>query len=183
MSSQDPTHDPRCLPGAELLRLVPPRCPRVFPLSLEDAAVRRAEIAEIERLCFGWEPRHRSRLEDELQARGSTALILEDTATLDLIGFTVARRTTILREAYVALSAVRPEYQGQKFIGVLRSRLEDELHLRGYEYLASESRSDNGYAAKLLRHYGDRVVERREIPVRSPGEYPREFIKIRIASE
>lgn len=182
MGIQGPADEPRAPNQGELNSLAVPRAPRVFPLSIEDAIVRRSEIAEIEQLCFGWKPEYLTRLERDLRVRGSIAFVLDDTATLQMLGFTVARPTLVPGEAYLTISAIHPTFQGQKLIGLLRSRLERHLLDRGYRTLASEARIDNGYASKLLRHYADRVVHRESLPPTEGAPYPREFIRIRLGT-
>jgi len=64
--------------------------------------------------------------------------------------------------AYIMNTAIKPEYQGKGNVGALMKDLELELRTRGVKWITRDSAVENGYADKIQKHYGERVVETRE---------------------
>jgi ribosomal protein S18 acetylase RimI-like enzyme len=77
---------------------------------------------------------------------------------------------------YVETTEIHPDWQGNKFITSLIGTLEFIAKERGYRYLTRHAAVGNGYAEKIARSYGDRVVESHP---RSSDEYGNQmFFKI-----
>ena len=56
--------------------------------------------------------------------------------------------------------------------------LEDVLRKKGFEFLDRDTRSDNGYAEKVVGHYGDRIVFVQD-PIRTEwGE--QQYIRVKL---
>ncbi len=64
--------------------------------------------------------------------------------------------------AYIMNTAIAPEHQGKGYVGELMRNLEEELRARGVKWITRHSAVDHGYADKIQRHYGDRIVETQE---------------------
>lgn len=79
---------------------------------------------------------------------------------------------------YITSIAVLPSHQGRGIVGVLSSALEAEIVRKGYIYTEEDANDDNGYAEKIKKHYGDKVVFFGE-PHDSPWGKQR-FIKIKV---
>jgi GNAT superfamily N-acetyltransferase len=60
--------------------------------------------------------------------------------------------------AYIRYSAIAPEWRGKGVIGILMDVVEKELRAAGIPYLSRDARIENGYADKVEKHYGDRIV-------------------------
>ncbi len=84
-------------------------------------------------------------------------------------------------KAYITSIAVLPSHQGRGIVGTLSSALEQELVRQGYLRTCEDANDDNGYADKIKRHYGNRVVVYGE-PHPSPWGNQR-YIEIRLTDQ
>lgn len=129
------------------------------------------ELAKIDELTFGEDGWDATYILGLLTLSDSTAIVLYDEKNTP-IGYTVAVSSQRAYEgeleyenrdfgpeiAYVSNTVIHPEHQGKGLVGALMDKLEDALRGKGYTYLDRDSAVENGYAAKVERHYGDRVV-------------------------
>ncbi len=115
-------------------------------MSIEDAAFNSAGFGE--RMMEGL-------FEDERNIN----YLLKDSEE-KIIGYTqvCVRGDT----AYIMNTAIAPEYQGKGNVAVLMNNLENELKSRGIKWITRDTAVENGYADKIQKNYGDRIVETRE---------------------
>ena len=96
-----------------------------------------------------------------------------------LVGFSKAHIYTDHPElANIQFTGIVNSQRGNKLVGVLIERLEDELRRRNVQFVRRQSRIKDGYADAVERHYGDRIVEKKE-PEPSDKD-PKRFFKIRL---
>lgn len=62
------------------------------------------------------------------------------------------------KTAYIPLAFIDKAFQGKKLIGQLMLKLENELAVRGYEFIERDALVEHGYADAIHRHYEDRIV-------------------------
>lgn len=79
--------------------------------------------------------------------------------------------------AHIMSTAILPPYQGQGIVGILSQALENELIAQGYSYFSRDA-ADNGFADKINRHYGERVIKFG--PSKDSEFGPQRYIKIRL---
>lgn len=78
----------------------------------------------------------------------------------EIVGFTCGIPDENVADAiYIDTTEITPTEQGKKHVVSLMSRLEDEARNRGYKYLTRDAEVLNGYADKIARTYGDKVLE------------------------
>lgn len=72
--------------------------------------------------------------------------------------------------AYIMTTAIVPEYQGRKLVGALIGTLETGLKAKGYKYIERDTAVPNGYADSIERHYGERILDKKDRihPVHGP---------------
>ncbi len=56
-------------------------------------------------------------------------------------------------------TAIKKEFQGKRLVSFIMNFLEKKLKDNGYKYIEREAEVDNGYANKIRRHYGKRIIE------------------------
>jgi ribosomal protein S18 acetylase RimI-like enzyme len=114
----------------------------------------RTDILRIEARCFGANGSD----EGDLESGVKTALFLAVIRKGDkAFGYCLVNRRWP-DTAYINYTAIDPEYQDQGHLGTLIGAVEDELRLIGYPYMERNCRIENGYADKVQKHYGDRIV-------------------------
>lgn len=90
-------------------------------------------------------------------------VLLQNKENMNLVGFSVAHINIHKPDvANIELTGVAKEARGHKLVGELLSRLEEELKQRGVKFLTRGSRINDGYADAIERHYGERVIEKRD---------------------
>lgn len=122
----------------------------------------RTEIVEIENTAF------RKKADDENFLRGvftdpkNIIILLNDPEIQKTVGYIYAApdfRTDPKTVAYLESIAFLPSYQGKGLVAPLTDALENELKKRGFQEMTMRAQVNNGYADKVARHYGTRVVE------------------------
>ncbi len=77
-----------------------------------------------------------------------------------IVGFTCGIPDENVAEAiYIDTTEITPTEQGKRHIVSLMCQLEDESRNRGYKYLTRDAEVLNGYADKIAKTYGDKVLE------------------------
>lgn len=114
----------------------------------------RTDLLRIEARCFGPWGDNDEGLEEGHKKALFVAIIREgDTA----FGYCLVSRRWP-DTAYVSYTAIEPEYQNKGHLKTLIDAVETELRVIGYEYLERNARVENGYADKITKFYGSRVV-------------------------
>jgi ribosomal protein S18 acetylase RimI-like enzyme len=110
----------------------------------------------------------------------NTLVLLTDEEDGRIKGFTFAiydYDELEVRTAYIYTTKIDPKYQGKKLVVKLMDSLEAELIKKGYKQITRDARISNGYADKIQKTYGDRIIESKEHT--SPYGSQR-FFKIRL---
>lgn len=147
----------------------------------------RDDILRIENEQFGDGAFQDDYLGHEFGDPANTAVVLRDEATSRVAGFTYAVPIGLIEwdrvlesrdTAYICDTALGAAYQGRRLIAPMMAALERELRRRGYQFLERDAAVSNGYAAKIERAYGDRIVVQGEP---RDSEYgPQVFFRIRL---
>jgi ribosomal protein S18 acetylase RimI-like enzyme len=96
--------------------------------------------------------------------------IIRQIATSGLAGYAFARCDEG-DTAHVAVVGILSEFQGQKLVAPLMDVLEDELRRMGYDYAKIEAVKENGYADKVVKAYGRRIVDYSEDAIHANIKY------------
>ncbi len=75
--------------------------------------------------------------------------------------------------------AILPEFQGSGFVAHLTDKIEEKVKSRGYKFMTLDAMTENKYADKIRRHYGDRIVEEGEEKDRH-GYGKQKYFKIKL---
>jgi ribosomal protein S18 acetylase RimI-like enzyme len=60
--------------------------------------------------------------------------------------------------AYIMNTEMDRVYQGHRIVEDVMDVMETELRKRGYKYIERDAITANGYAEKIKRHYGERII-------------------------
>lgn len=126
-------------------------------------------LEEVESLNFGRDGFRANFICQELvNERGAAVLLLDDGK---VVGYTSAMDAKEAYQmsshyfgrnfdntAYISNSSIHPDYQHKGYIWMMMEKLEEILSKKGYLFLDRDSRSNLGYADKVIAHYGGRVV-------------------------
>jgi GNAT superfamily N-acetyltransferase len=144
------------------------------------------DVMRIEREAFGRGAFEEAYLRSEFEAPENAAVLLQRDGVV-VAGFTLAgpidrfdqgRYRESKETAYISDTVIEATARGQRWIAVLMEGLERELRRRGYRFVERHAAVANGYAGKISRAYGDRVVCRGR-PL--PSEWgPQAFFRIRL---
>ncbi len=125
------------------------------------------DVMRIEREQFGEGAFDEEYLADEFTDPENTAVVLIDTVSERVAGFTFAVPASLKGwahssdrkdGAYVCDTALDYDHQGRALVGAMMIVLEEQLRRRGYRYLERDAAVENGYAAKIERAYAGRIV-------------------------
>lgn len=121
-----------------------------------------SDVIEIEELCFSGKlgPEQRAFVSEwRERSFGDPGNRVSLLLTTDgrLAGFALAECAE--EPAHVKVVAVHPEFQGKGLVADLVTTLEDELRALGYQRAKIEAVKANGYAEKVCRAYGRRIVD------------------------
>ena len=106
-------------------------------------------------------------------------VVLARTSNNNLIGLTICSPTS--KDSKVAntdFTAVIPEEQGKHLVAKLMEVAEAELKRRGYLFMTTQARIQNGYANKVRKHYNERIVSESKMSGSAYG--PRINFKIKL---
>ncbi len=81
--------------------------------------------------------------------------------------------------ANIGMTGIATAKRGQKLVGVLMEKMEEELRGRGVTIILRQSRIADGYADAIERHYKDRVLEKNDDDIAKSPDPKRNF-KIRL---
>lgn len=116
-------------------------------------------ILRIERACFGKMAYKSGVLKKDLRRPKNLAVLL--LSGTQIIGFSYAL-LEVGQRANIEDTAILPEFQGQGLIAVLMGRMEQELKASGVKTITRDSAIANGYADSVERHYGVRILKKRD---------------------
>ncbi|MBX4191953.1 GNAT family N-acetyltransferase [Candidatus Parcubacteria bacterium] len=106
------------------------------------------------------------------------ALLIEKTNN-QLIGFSKAHIYSDHPDiANIEFTGITSKKRGQKLVGLVIQKLEDELRNRNVQFVRRQSRIKDGYADAVERHYKDRIVETKESE--SGQTDPKRYFKIKL---
>jgi len=78
----------------------------------------------------------------------------------EIVGFACGIPDENVAEAvYIETTEITPTEQGKGSVVKLMNLLEDECRKRGYKYITRDTEVLNGYADKIVKNYGDRILE------------------------
>jgi len=106
-------------------------------------------------------------IEVAFQSPDSTVILLRDVRD-ELLGYTLAFPFEKMdpesanekpKSAYIYFTIVDKDHRGQGFVGEITDPLFEELSEQGYEKVVRDSKRDNGYAAKIAKHYERSIDE------------------------
>lgn len=132
------------------------------------------ELFSIETKVFEEKSFTKEMMQTDISDPNTLLALLKDEDKIVGFAYTVAESENV---AGLVDIAILQEYQGNKYVGVLMSALEEELKKEGYTHLVQYSMIHNGYADKVQKHYGSRIVESKDIV----SEYGRQiYYKIKL---
>jgi ribosomal protein S18 acetylase RimI-like enzyme len=132
------------------------------------------EVFKIERKIFADKAFSEEMMRSDLDNPTTRLVLLKDNGSV--IGFTYALPEGE-KIAGIVDVAIKKEYQHQGLVGKLMSCLEAKLKQEGYEYIITHAMVENGYADKIVKSYGSRIVETKEFV----GEYGKQrYFKIHL---
>lgn len=112
-------------------------------------------IIEIETMEFKDKAFSAQELQEDFENRQNVNIVLRHGVMV--IGFT---STSINgNNAHINNVVIHPDYQGRGLIGTLMSELENTLKSRAVVEITMDAAVENGYADKVKKFYGDRVLE------------------------
>lgn len=143
----------------------------------------RNEVLAIEAAAFGdqgYNEQDEHLLQTVFETPGNINFLLLDEQSRAIVGYTLVELQEHSKTAHIRRIAIIPKEQGRGNVGRLMQVLEAELLLRGTHYLTLDAEVANGYADKVQRHYGNRVIEK-EDRLASSGQ--RRFFRIALHQE
>jgi hypothetical protein len=115
------------------------------------------KILEIEYSAFKEKGYSEAELE-EFFVEAKNIIILLKNDKDEIVGYTLAWPKS-KEEAYIESTAIDETQQNKKLVGRLIGSLEEELKKRGYKFISRDSIISNGYADKISRFYGKRIID------------------------
>jgi ribosomal protein S18 acetylase RimI-like enzyme len=125
-------------------------------------------ILRLEHEAFGSKAFPDEWLSRDFQDTESVIVILKDTVSEKVVGFTYAKpehgdtQETKEDTALIWDIVVDVAYRRRGLVGRMLGTLETELRRKGYQYIEQEAAVANNYAANIAKHYKDRIVEQSE---------------------
>lgn len=122
---------------------------------------------------------------DALSDPRSTAILLKKNGVV--VGATLAvpigkiepsRQAESAETAYILKTFILPKHQDKGYLAHMMATLEQQLRAKGFRYVERHAMIDNGYAAKILAHYGDQVLVHQV--ENSPRHGPQMFFRINL---
>lgn len=130
----------------------------------------KQDVMAFEREHFG-ENFGEEELEYAFNSPDSTIVILRDTSTGRVVGFSYAEsvekaysesfhpeRDKLPQTAYIQNTAIHPDYIGHGLIGPLSQRMEEELLLKGFLFKEFDAVEKRNHALNIAKTFEGRVV-------------------------
>jgi ribosomal protein S18 acetylase RimI-like enzyme len=130
-----------------------------IPPSPSNWDVFGARIYEIEQSIFSEKSLDEEMMRSDMNYPRAVFVVLKDGDSV--VGFTYALPESE-GVARIVDTVLLEEYQGRGFVAMLMARLEAELKKEKYIYVTRDVMVQNGYADKVMKNYGSKVVETRE---------------------
>ena len=143
-------------------------------------------IANIDRLAFQKDRLRWLRLLAMFNSPACTIAVLRS-LNEEIVGFSVIipigefdhnREAENGETAYISNTALHPNYQNRGLSTGLLDTIDEYLRKEGYQYVERHARINNGYAAKLLRRYGEKVLDSKIVDQET--NQPRQWMRIRL---
>ncbi len=151
-------------------------------LSPQNWPVVKDQVLDIMDECFpqyGGNRRINEQMITRTYMEPGVVVLLINASDETVSGFSAARVLSYdTTTANVGITAILPDYRGKRLVGELMDRLEAELKKKGVVYITRQSRINDGYADAVERHYGDRVIEKTDMPETEID--PKRSFKIRL---
>jgi len=120
-------------------------------------------ISKIEDECFPGKGLGEEYLKEIFSGEENIVILLKYGKRI--VGFTCGIPDAEVVDAiYIDTTEITLEEQGKGSVVKLMDLLEGESRLRGYKYITRDAEVLNGYADKIAKNYGDRVLESHEHP-------------------
>lgn len=130
----------------------------IYNPSAHTWSIIKDDILNLEETCFPETAFSEEELREGFESSEYIIALLKKGSKI--IGFTYGKPDSKTEGAlYIETTDIDPAEQGKGNIVPLIAALEDEARKRGYVFLTRNAARDNGYAEKIKRSYGDRVVE------------------------
>lgn len=134
-----------------------------FNVRFDHWSVIKDDIVRIERECFGDNGYSKARLKRDFEDPTSVVVLMEAAHEGRVIGYTYARpKEDSIDTAEIYSTAILPAFQDRGYLGLMMGRLERELQHKGFKYIERDAAIENGYADSIEKHYGNRVVAKRD---------------------
>ena len=132
------------------------------------------DIYAIETAIFGSKAFSESFLQTDLSNHDVVVAILKDGDKVIGFAYALPEDEETVCVADIAISA---EYQNRGLVATIMSCLETALKQKGYLYMTEHAMVENGYAAKIKKHYNARIIETSDFV----GEYGKQtYFKIHL---
>jgi ribosomal protein S18 acetylase RimI-like enzyme len=119
------------------------------------------DILEVEKVCFGEFAETEKELEGEFTDPDNTVLLLRDSLQDKVVGYSYATPQAP-DTAYIAATAILPQWQDRGYLPLLIGRMERELKGQGFQFIERMANAENGYADNIRKNYQGRIVK--EVP-------------------
>lgn len=115
-------------------------------------------ISRLEDECFSEKGLGEEYLKEIFANEANIIILLK--LNKEIVGFTCAiPDVNDAESAYIETTEITPTEQGKGYVVELMRLLEDECRNRGYKYITRDAEVLNGYADKIVKNYGDRILE------------------------
>lgn len=125
-------------------------------------------IIFLEQEAFGDKAFTNEQISEDFLNKNNFVVLLKEKESDMIVGFTYAkpieeaepnRAEEKGETAYIWDTVIKKEYRGRGLVGILTSRLEEELIKKNYKYIERYAIVANNYANNILKHYKDRIVK------------------------
>lgn len=115
-------------------------------------------ISKLEDECFPGKGLGEEYLKDIFTNEANIIVLLKQGS--EIIGFTCGIPDENVADAiYIETTEITPTEQGKGHVVAVMDLLENECRNRGYKFITRDAEISNGYADKIAKNYGDRILE------------------------